>query len=79
MEFDTPSDVGQAIVAIAGMSGLDKDLHRLVATVLTENGIWSSREGSITYDILVYRKDASVALEALKSDSRLQNKEVRFF
>ena len=31
------------------------------------------------YDVLVYEKDASAALEILQSDSRLTNKRLRCF
>lgn len=79
MKPKPPADSGGKITAIAGMGGLDTDLHRLVASVLSEHGIWSSREGSVMYDVLVYEKDASAALEILKSDSRLADKRLRCF
>jgi hypothetical protein len=67
------------IVAIAGMSGIDTELHALVKEVLSERGIWSSREGSVHYDVLIYEKDATMAMDLLRGDPRLSGKQLTIF
>ena len=65
------------IIPIAGMDGSDRILQELVKDVLKEHGIWSSREGSVLYDILVYQEDAEKATQILATDPRLVGKRIR--
>src|SRR5262245_24420560 len=53
------------IVAIANVSGRDETLHRLIKDVLNEHGIWSTREGSVFYAIMVETEHAQEAMAIL--------------
>ena len=70
------SENKRSIISIGGMDGSDMALHELVRDVLREHGIWSSREGSVLYAILVYQEDAEKATQILATDPRLVGKRI---
>jgi len=70
---------GSEFVAIANVSGSDQPLHRLIKDVLNENAIWSTREGSVYYAIMVKREQAREAIAVLRNDERFRGRQILIF
>ena len=76
MSEDRYAPSNMDVMAIAGIDGLDRNLRQEIMTLLSESGIHATSEGSVVFAIYVYQKDVGVAVQLLKSNTRLLGKKI---